>query len=270
MGHLDFNSQMYNIERENELADVLSHYNSEFVFNVIQNALQGRFSNNNFLTIPNVVNAWEQNFKAILDQFGNSSMQEVHRVRTETYKEIINIICKEFNLNFTVADVDQFSAANKLYQLFVCDFNELIISFFAKYIYKERNSIFDSMGLAEMKRNKDSSNLYAKRVYKDNKIATINAYIDKVITGLTGMDFDLYQIISIAISSKELVQYYIDLISPAGDFFNESIVPVLQSDNRAVLISNIRFRLHDIAMSHDQINPPDINTITIQPNNQEE
>lgn len=252
MSNLDFNSQMYNITAENELAIVLSHYSSEYVFSVIKNALEKRFSSVPIIGIPNVVGAWEQNFKAITINYGNSI--EIQKVRNETYQEIIDIICKEFNLNFTVADIDVFSAAYQLYDLFVCKFiDTLIVDFFAKYIYKERSGIYETMGLSEMKKNKNSSTLYYKRIYKDSKIGIINAYIDSVITNICGMDISLYQMISMAIPSKELAQFYIDIISPNGDFFKESIVPILNSEIRAVIITNIRLKLHAIAEAHDQI-----------------
>ena len=153
-----FNSNLYEVVRENELAEILSHYNSEYVFSVVQDALKKRYTNT-FIAIPNVVSAWEQNFKAILDRYGSGASQEVTKVRNITYQEIINIICKEFQLNFTVADVDLYSAANKLYQLFICDFNTLIVNFFSNYIYKEKNSIYDIMNFSEIKRNKNDINL---------------------------------------------------------------------------------------------------------------
>lgn len=265
MSDLNFNTELFNLTRENELADILSHYNSEYVFSVVQDALQRKYTVN-VVAIPNVVNAWEQNFKAIINQYGPSVVQEVSRVRNETYREIINIICKEFKLNFTVADVDIFSAAYKIYQLFVCDFNNFIVSFLSKYIYKERNSIYESMGLSELKKNKDSGNIYSKKVFKDQKLAIINSYIDTVISNLSEIDFDLYSIINYAISSKELSQYYINLISATGDFFRESIMPILNSSIRPIIITNIRFKLFDIASSHDQIIQPGITDIAISAN----
>lgn len=266
MSDLNFNNEMFNLVRENELADILSHYNSEYVFSVVQDALQRRYTVN-VVAIPNVVNAWEQNFKAIIDQYGPSVVQEVTRVRNETYREIINIICREFKLNFTVADVDIFSAAYKIYQLFVCDFSELIVSFLSRYIYKERNSIYESMGLSELKKNKDSGNIYSKKVFKDSRIAIINSYIDTVIENLSALEFDFYTIINYAITSKELAQYYIDLVSSSGDFFRDIIIPVLHSNIRPIIITNIRFRLFDIASSHDQIIQPNIGELTANTEN---
>ena len=96
MSGFNANSQMYNIVSENELAEVLSHYSSEFIFSIVDNAMKARYNNVPIATIPNVVGAWEQNFKAIIETYGSESSMEVLNVRNETYREIISCICREF------------------------------------------------------------------------------------------------------------------------------------------------------------------------------
>ena len=102
MSSFTANAMAYNVTTENELAEVLSHYNSDFVFSVVDDAMKKRFQSVPIIAMPNVVAAWEQNFKAIIAQYGESATGEVSRVRDETYREIIDSICKEFSLNFTV------------------------------------------------------------------------------------------------------------------------------------------------------------------------
>ena len=198
MSSFNANSQAFNVATENELAEVLSHYNSEFIFTVVDNAMKSRFLELPITSMPNVVGAWEQNFKAIIAQYGEGSTSEVFRVRNETYREIIGTICKEFGLNFTIDDsVDLYSAAFHLYNLFVCGFAENLTNFFANFIYKERSTIYESMELSELKKNKDSSTAYGKKIYKDIKLAIINANIDKVIAEICAMDFPFYSVIII-------------------------------------------------------------------------
>ena len=163
MSSFNANSQAYNITTENELAEVLSHYSSEFVFSIIDEALKSRFLSVPVVAMPNVVAAWEQNFKAIQAQYGAESQNEVLRVRNETYREIVDTICKEFKLNFTIDDsIDIYSAALHLYDLMVCNFTSNMISFFANFIYKERSNLYDSLGFSEMKKNIDCSTIYGK------------------------------------------------------------------------------------------------------------
>ena len=259
MSSFNANSQAYNIATENELSEVLSHYNSEFVFSIIDNALKKRFVEVPIASIPNVVGAWEQNFKAIISQYGDDSIAEVYRVRNETYMEIIDTICKEFGLNFTIDDtVDVYSAAYHLYDFFVCNFANNLITFFANTIYKERAAYYDMLGLAEMKKNKDSSTIYGKKVYKDVKLAVIMANIDMVVSAVCQtvkeMDIKFYSILgTICGENSEFRKYLISIISADSDFFEKNYEPIINSDIRSEIITGIRFKMHEIMIAHDQI-----------------
>lgn len=254
MSSFTANSQAYNIATENELAEVLSHYSSEFVFTIIDEALKSRFLGVPVVSMPNVVAAWEQNFKAIQAQYGSESHSEVLRVREETYREIINTICREFGLNFTIdEDVDIYSAAFHLYDLMVCNFTANMITFFANFIYKERASLYESLNLSELKKNKDSSTIYGKKIYKDIKLAVINANIDMIINEISGMEIPFYSIIGIICgNNSELKKYFLSIVSEEPGFFQRAYIPVLNSDIRADVITGIRFKLQEIAIMHDQ------------------
>ena len=249
------NSQVYNVITENELAEVLSHYNSDFVLSIIENCMKYRFVCVPVTAYPNVVAGWEQNFKAIRAQYGTESNEEVLRVRNETYREIIDIICKAFGMNFTIDDgVDVYSAAYHLYDLMVSNFMDNMISFFANFIYKERADIYESLGLSDMKKNKDSSTIYGKKIYKDIKLAVINANIDRVVTSVCSMDIQFHNIISIIYgNNSELKRYILSIVSAENDFFDKAYTTVLNSDIRPDIITGIRFKLQEIAMMHDQV-----------------
>lgn len=265
MSSFNANSQAYNISTENELAEVLSHYNSEFVFSIIDKSMSSRFLTVPSVAMPNVVGAWEQNFKAINAQYGSDSTIEVARVRSETYREIIDAICKEFNLNFTIDDsVDLYSAAYQLYDLFVCNFAESLSTFFANFIYRERSSLYDSLGLADMKKNKDSSTIYGKKIYKDIKLAIINANIDMVIREVCAMEFPFHAIISLICgNTSDLKKYILTIVSADNTFFQKAYVTALNSDIRAELITAIRIKLQKLALSHEQIvDASELNVIT--------
>lgn len=273
MSSFTANMQNYNVVTENEVAVVLSHYNSDFVFSIVDNAMKRRFLEVPIIAVPNVVGAWEQNFKAIRAQYGAENNEEIMRVRNETYKEIIDDICGEFKLSFTIDDtVDLYSAAYHLYDLFVCKFIENMTTFFANYIYKERSSIYDSLGLADKKKNKDSSTIYGKKIYKDIKLAVINANIDMVVSEICSMDIPFASIISLIYgSNSELKRYIISIVSADSDFMDNVYVPVMNSFIRPDIITSIRFKLQEIAMAHDQaINGFEIEVAVPSSNNDEE
>ena len=249
------NTQEFSVATENELSEVLSHYSSEFIYSILEKAMKSRFEGLPIVAMPNVIGAWEQNFKAIIAQYGEGSTTEVYRVRNETYVEIINTICKEFGLNFTIDDsIDLYSAAFYLYDLFVSRFTDNMTIFFANYIYRERAAIYDSLGLADMKKNKDSSTLYGKRVFKDIRLAIINANIDMVISQIAAMDFPFYSIImTIYGANSEMARYILTIVSADNEFFDRAYLNILNSDIRPEIITNIRFKLQELAMSNDMI-----------------
>lgn len=244
---------------ENELAIVLSHYESDFVYDIVKSQINSIIYPISSVSIPtNAVGAWEQNFKAIMDQYGAEGATKIQEVRQETYREIIDIICESFKLNFTIADVDLFSAAYTLYNFFICNLRENITNFFAKYIYKERSGIYDSMGLSELKKNKDSSTIYGKRMYKDIKIAVINANITKVVLNICdGMDFDFASFITTSLDDKNLSKYIVSIVSSDSGFFTDYISNIIKT-HLAEYITDIKLAIQKIAICHDQIIPVEI------------
>lgn len=254
MSSFTANAMAYNVATENELAEVLSHYSSDFVFSVVDDAMKKRFQSVPIIAMPNVVGAWEQNFKAIIAQYGETSINEVSRVRDETYREIIDIICKEFGLNFTVDDtVDLYSAAFHLYNFLVSGFIDNMTSFFANYIYRERSNIYEALRLADNKKNKDSSTIYSKKVFKDTRLALINANIDIVIQYVCSMDIPFYIIVQTIFGfNSEMSKYFTTIVSSASNnFFNTVYFPVLNCDIRPEVITGIRLRIHDFAKIND-------------------
>lgn len=238
---------------ENELAIVLSHYESDYVYDIVKSQIQSTANSSFIAPPPNVVGAWEQNFKAIMDQYGAEGSTKIQEVRQETYREIIDIICESYGLNFTISDVDMYSAAYALYDFFVCNLPGNIINFFAKYIYKERTAIYDNMGLSEMKKNKDSSTVYGKRMYKDIKIAVINANITKVLDNIcVAMEFDFPTIISVMTDDRNLIKYILSIVSDNGDFYGNVMIPIVKT-YLADYVTGIRLKIQELAISHDQV-----------------
>lgn len=240
---------LYNVARENQLTEILSEYNTEFVMSVIDKALESRYNPMTVLSQPNVVASWEQNFKQYLEYFEEGdAKQRIIQVRNETYKEIIERICKEYDLDFTIEDeLDWYSVAYYLYDFFVSNFNVNIVQFFSNLIYRERASIYESMGLSEMRRNKDSSTIYTKKVYSDMRLAIINANIKMVIDRLLGMDYDFRTILAHVYFNPEQVNMIGSLVSPRGNFF-EYFRSVMRSPIEPIMLTEIRFAIQNLGI----------------------
>ena len=79
------NSHIYNVVTENELAEVLSHYNSEFIYSVVDEAMKNRFLSVPIVSPANVVGCWEQNFKSIISIYGNSESIQITQENKSNY-----------------------------------------------------------------------------------------------------------------------------------------------------------------------------------------
>ena len=248
------NSSLYSIISENQLTEILSHYDTDFILSVVDNGIASRFNPNAVLRQPNIVAAWEQNFKQYLANFEEmaDAKNKIYDVREATYKEIIDRICREFNLSFTIEDdIDWYSAAFYLYDFFVANFNANLVAFFCNIIYRDRADLYDAMDLASLRKNKDSSTIYGKKTYKDIRLAVINANIDMVIGYICNMDINLADIINMVYPQKELVYYLINIVSDNGDFFRNFYCTNLQSAIRPILLTDIRIGIQNMAIERD-------------------
>ena len=243
------NSERFNIVSENELTEVLAHFNTEFIMSIIDSAIANRANPTAFASNPNVVDAWDANFKQIINYYGSTDVTErVNQCRIDTYQEIIKRICTYHGLNFTVDEVDLYSAAHYLYQFFVSDFLKYMDTFFAVTIINDANELYDAMNLGNLKKNKDTSTIYSKKVFADPKIAIINANIDMVISYICGMDISLDQIFARSGLTMQEVSYMSALVSEQDNFFRNHYVTTIANDYvRPIRLNNIRFIIRSMA-----------------------
>ena len=54
-------------------------------------------------------------------------------------------------------------------------------------------------------------------------------------------------------ANSDLTKYYLSIISAQDDFFDRAYKSILNSDIRPEVVTNIRFRLQEMASANDQI-----------------
>ena len=248
------NSELYNIVSENELTEVIAHFNTEFILTIVDAGINMRWNPSAYTNNPNVIDAWDLNFKQIIEYYNNPDMTErLTTLRADTYKEIIDRVCKYHEMNFTVEEINLYTAAHYIYQFFVSQFLFYMDSFFANYIIRETDAIFDAMDLNNMKKNKDASTIYNRRVYKDEKIAIIVSNIDRVIRYISNIDFSFDYILYNCGLTKQEADYMLSIVSPQSDFFKQHYVAVLNNEFvRPNHLTNIRFMIRNLADPGDE------------------
>lgn len=237
------NNRVYEIAAEGELANVLSRYSYDFIYDAIKNNLAMVANGNmNVLNMPNLVAAIEQDFRLIKERYG--SQEEVEGTRQEVYKNIIDILCGEYHLVFNdTGAFDYYSVAMALYDFLVAHFDFYVTSFFTTFIYSQAGFLYEGLGLGAAKKNKDTSTMYAKKLYDDPKLATIASNLVTILHHISGYDITLDQILHTV-----LTQTFADMLTmailPQDDFYrNVYCAYVMNENNMPVTITNIRLEM---------------------------
>lgn len=245
------NNITYNIRTDAEASAILSHFSDEYIIDMVRDNLTARTKVYHELPLPNLVNVLEYNFKNISNGYPDPhELKELDERRTSCYKQILNILCQSHNLELNISNgIDYFSAAFYLYDLLVSNFKQYIIQFFTNYIDREKNNIYNSLSLSELKKNKDSSTIYGKKMYKNQKLAIINANIEYVIDNICVQDIPFSTIINNIYLEKNVIKYITDVFIPTQDFFKTIYAQYLQVDSefKYSCIGAIKLSIHTIA-----------------------
>lgn len=238
------NSRVFEIAAEGELANILSHFNSEYIYSSLKTNIAQRMNrHSNVIQMPNFVAAIEQDFTQLKSQYPGEGA-EIMQTRIETYKNIIDILCKEYDLTFKDdGNIDYYGAAFCLYDFLVCNFDTYVINFYTTFIIQEANTLYDMMSLGTIKKNKDTSSMYAKKMYEDPKLAAIASNLASVLYQMSGMDIPFYTILSYSVidPAKHFLYY---IVSPNGDFFKDIYSKYILNDATLPLnVTNIRLEL---------------------------
>ena len=135
-----------------------------------------------------------------------------------------------------------------LYDFTISRFTINIINFFAHYIVSEANSIYDYLNLSEMKKNKDSSSSYSKKLFKGNsKLATIHANLETVIDSICGFDIDFQTLVTVTTGDKNITSLLTTNISEVSNLFKTLFVPYVRDPRyKAIIITLVRMRLQEL------------------------
>lgn len=254
MNEFTSNSKVYAIATENEISNILSHFNSQYIMDIIHDNLKKRLVYT-MIPNPNIVNSYEANFRSFESEFP-FDIENIKNVRKETYSEIIDTLCNYYNLHFNDydEDIDYFTAASFLYDFLVSNFVKGVTIFFCNFIISEKDTLYTQLDLESLKKNKDSSTTYNKKIYQDPKLAIINSNIEIVVNQMASYDINIYNIIDSLYPNNDINNFLKRIISDNGDFYKTVYVELLTNPySRPEILSNIRLDLQKYAISGHSI-----------------
>jgi hypothetical protein len=209
----------------------------------MRDILNKRFAYNAAIIPLNVIGSLEQNFKQILDIYVEQR-ESLYNVRTETYKEIIEMINETYDLSFNdnfQSAVGNYTEAYWMYDFFVCNYIPKLIEFYAIMIDKNIDSLYKSIIAVD---DRSDATLFGKKIYAENpQLGIIMNNIDAAIANISVFDFDLQSILT-TVYPIEAYSTILNAVHDNNDFFRNHYAAQFNTDLRPVLTTEIRFALH--------------------------
>lgn len=244
---IDFNNtQPYQIANDYNAAELLAYFDTDYIFNILNDKLSS-ISFSKSTIEPNIVSAFETNFKMMEEQYPGDS-QNIKMIREQIYTNIINLLTQKFNLKFNELDpsIDLYTAAYYLYDFTVCNRNKLMINFFTVFIINNKDNLYINFSNEDYRKGKDSGIVYGKMIYDDQKFAMISANITTIINHISTLDISLLNIFQSNYNS-EIAIFMDNAFADRGNFFRDFYCSILNKpEELPIVITNIRLAIQNI------------------------
>lgn len=239
------NGSINNIDTDAGIGTILSNFSTDYITHVIEDSLNMRFRPFDG-PMPNMVDVYDRQFKSIYNH-APDYVDKVTEVRDETFKEIINMICKFYNIN-CVADLDSmnylqlFGFAHTLYDIFISNFTEYMINFFVSYIVNNADSIVSYLNIDDSTNKPKEVGSYNSRNYIDSKYILIHANINQVVYNMAGYDIKLNTLFDYFLGPN--LQDFKNSFEDNGDIYKHFYACfVLDQRYSSSVLTNIKLKL---------------------------
>lgn len=247
------------VNAEANLASILSIFDSEYVLDIIDVVLDKNYNTSNRDSITNAIYVVENKYILARQEYAEDAeiLERLESNRYELYIEVIEYICSKFEINVDLNMIDRtnvYYIAYYIYDLLVNYYNN-ITKFLVMFIIRNKNQIYDELNLVEFKKNKDSSTIYNKKMYKNNKMAIIISNIEFVIQNIvTRIPFDVY-VNTIYAEANGIGPTLTNILRPIDPMYVRNMVhEIFKTVNTTqILLSDIRYNLSNNVMA-DMLN----------------
>ena len=230
---------MATIDTDMAIGTILSNFSSDYINHVMEDSLQLERRFRPFgEPMPNFVDILNRSFLAVQVESPDYATK-VQEVRIETYQEIINMICKYYNLRFCVsyediAPEELYGIARLMYEVFVSNFSDNLINFFTSYIIKNAEQIIQYLQSDPETIKPKEIGLYDKNRYIDPKFIIIHANINKIIYNMAAYD-----------TWTRMCQ----LLEDCGDIYrNYYAICIKDQRYTAGVLTNVKLRLQSMTL----------------------
>jgi hypothetical protein len=241
------NNVDFGIVSDSEILSIIANFSDDMVMDIIRRNSENKFRPYQHY-VGNLVGAIESTFKLNQEGYPQFSTEILDR-RNEIYSNILSFLCSTHGLSINVDEnTDLYSLAFVLYDFTISKFTINMINFFANYIINETSTLYDYLNLRELKKNKDNSSSYSKKLFKGNyKLATIHANLEAVMDCICSFDIDIATLVSVATMDQNITAFVTSNIGEVSNLFRVLFVPYVRDPRyRAIIITLVRMRLQEL------------------------
>ena len=241
------NNVDFGIVSDSEIMSIIANFSDDMVMDVIRRNTDNKFRHYQHY-VGNLVGAIESTFKSNQENYPQFNSEILDR-RNEIYFKILSHLCSSHGLSLNLDEnTDMYSLAFVLYDFTISKFTINMINFFANYIINETNTLYDYLNLRELKKNKDNSSSYSKKLFKGNhKLATIHANLETVMDCICAFDIDINTLVSVSTMDQNITSFITYNIGEITNLFRVLFVPYVKDPRyRAIIITLVRMRLQEL------------------------
>ena len=241
------NNVDFGIVSDSEITSIISNFSDDMIMDIIHQNSANKFRPYQHY-VGNLVGAIETTFKSNQENYPQFQKETLER-RAEVYFKILSYLCSTHGLALNIDEnTDLYSLAFVLYDFTISKFTINMINFFANYIIRETGSLYEYLNLRELKKSKDNSSSYSKKLFKGNsKLATIHANLEVVMDAICTFDIDLGILVSVSTLDQNITSFIVNNIGEVSNLFRVLFVPYIKDPRyRAIIITLVRMRLQEL------------------------
>ena len=241
-----YQSYVGSIDTDSGIGTILSRFESQYILDVVGDSLKMRFRPFN-TPMPNMVDTLERQFQVTYISAPDYK-DKIDDCRTETYKEIISIICNFYQLQYSyeinTLPIDElYSISSILYDVFISRFTDHMIDFFTRYIVKNVDQITEYLENDPTTIKIKDNTMYQSKQYIDSKWILIHQNVNKIVYNMAAYDITFEDILRYILDpniSDRLLSLFTDTNSIYKNHYANYI---LDQTTASGIYTNIKLRL---------------------------
>lgn len=249
---MNSNIEIATIETDAALSDILSNFSEDYLEDLIDRAFLYKFRPYDS-RMPNYAYAFEMQYNGIKDNYCGPSPEIIDADREQTYRMMIDIICRNYNLTISneIPSEACYPLAYTMCQIFLSEFTERLIGLFSNYIVNNVDSLLNAIP-EEQKVIKSS---YSKKVYTDPKQIILYENIITVLEVVAGLDFEMEDLL-LKLSDSNTAGLICNYISDNGDLYKNHFASfIFNPITRSQMITAIKINF--VNLTSDKLNITD-------------